>query len=80
MLHSLVSSVEDGASVHVLSVVLRHCLGPRLWRENSLVAVVLQFRFEEVVELIRLDLLETDDVSRIVANFVQYCLGDQYSH
>ena len=53
---------EDGAAVHVLALRLLHRLGPRLGREDALVAVALQLRQEEVVELLRLNLLQRNDV------------------
>ena len=53
---------EDGATVDMLSLRLLHRLGPRLGREDALVAVALQLRQEEVVELLRLNLLQRNYV------------------
>ena len=73
-LYSLGSPIEDGATVDVLPVVLRHGLGPGLGRENAVVAVHLELGQEEVVELIRLDLLQADYISRVVAYLVEDAL------
>ena len=44
-----------------------HGLGSGLGREYALVAVALQLWQEEVVELIRLDLLQRDDVGAAIS-------------
>lgn len=51
------SPVEDGTAVHVLPLVLGHCLGAGLGREDAVVAVPLQLWQKELVELICLHLL-----------------------
>ncbi|KAL0124863.1 hypothetical protein PUN28_006609 [Cardiocondyla obscurior] len=57
--------------VDVLAIVLRHRLRAGLGREYAVVAVVLELRQEEVVELVRLDLLQADDVRGVVPYFVE---------
>lgn len=49
--------VEDRTAIHILPLVLGHGLGAGLGREDAVVAVPLQLRQEELVELIRLHLL-----------------------
>ena len=49
----------------MFSVALVHGLGPGLWGEDSFVTVALQLGKEEVVELIRLNLLERDQVGTL---------------
>lgn len=72
--HLLGRPEEDCTPVDVLPIRLGHGLGPGLGRKDALVAVVLQLRFEKVEELVRLDLLQADDVGRVVSDLVQDCL------
>lgn len=67
-------AVEDGAAVDELALALRHGLGARLGREDAVVAVHLELRQEEAVELVRLHLLQADDVGRVVADLVEDAL------
>jgi len=70
-MHLLGGPEKNGAAVDVLAVVLRHRLRAGLGREYAVVAVVLELRQEEVVELVRLDLLQADDVRGVVAYLVE---------
>lgn len=73
-MHLLGGSIKNGATVDVFAIVLRHRLRPGLGRENAVVAVVLELRQEEVVELVRLDLLQADDVRGVMAYLVEDAL------
>lgn len=59
-MNSLGGSEEDGAPVDVLPLALAHGLGARLGREDAVVAVLLQLRQEEVVELVCFHFLEKE--------------------
>lgn len=55
--HSLVGLIEDGTTVHVFAVRLRHGPGTRLGAEETLVSVLLELHQEKVVVLLRLHFL-----------------------
>ena len=57
-------AVEDGAAVDAQLLGVRHGLGARLGREDAAVAVALQLRQEEVIELLRLHFLQTETTHR----------------
>ena len=67
-------SPEYGAAVDVLAFGLAHGFGPRFGREDAVVAVPLEFGQEEVVELVRLHLLQGDDVRRVMPDLVEDAL------
>lgn len=70
-MHLLGGSVKNSASIDVLAVVLRHCLRAGLGRKYAVVAVVFQFRQKEIVKLVRLDLLQANDVRGIMPYLVE---------
>lgn len=70
-MHLLGGPIKNGAAVDVLAVVLCHRFRTGLGREYAVVAVVLKFRQEEVVELVRLDLLQADDVRGVMPYLVE---------
>ena len=65
-LHSLLSLVEDGAAVHVLTVRLRHGPGTRFGAEEALIAMFLQLHQEEVVVLLCLHFLPRKQTGRLL--------------
>lgn len=70
-MHLLGGPIKNGATVDVFAVVLRHRFRAGLGREYAVVAVVLKLRQEEVVELVRLDLLQADDVRGVMPYLVE---------
>lgn len=70
-MHLLGGPIKNGAAVDVLAIVLCHRFRTGLGREYAVVAVVLKFRQEEVVELVRLDLLQADDVRGVMPYLVE---------
>lgn len=69
--NSLGRSEENCTSINIFTFVFAHRFCPRLWRENTFVAVILQFYFEKIVKLLGLNFLQADDVCRIMSNFIQ---------
>ena len=59
--YTLGGAEEDGAAVDVLPLRLDHRARARLRREDADVAITLQLRQEEVVELFRLHLLRAEE-------------------
>lgn len=70
-MHLLGGPIKNGAAVDVLAVVFRHRFRAGLGREYAVVAVVFKLRQEEIVELVRLDLLQADDVRGVMPYLVE---------
>lgn len=56
----LVSAEEYCTSVDVFPLALAHRLRPGLWREYPVVAILPQFGHEEIIKLIRFNLLKDE--------------------
>ena len=71
MLHLLCCPIKYSAAINVFTIILRHCLRPRFRREDSVVTIVFQLWQEEIVELVRFDLLQANNVRGIMSYLVE---------